>query len=211
MNKWRATRDVGGTWHFEEEPEITFEGFIITTITIIILFLLFAITLKVDEAQTERRKLSEQKEMEAKMAISASIWDLDIIESDAIYGNQTNHDSYGNAYAGEYREFCAWKTTRSTHEPFIIVDIDEKYEYKRFTGTIFTRPNQDEDLAITFKIFADGKCIFNSGEMHTTTKATNLNLDVTGVDKLKFIAFTNDYNAYCNPAVILVNAVLHAE
>lgn len=150
MTKWIAAQDAGGTWHFEEESEITFGGFIVTTITIIILFLLFAITLKVDAAQTERRKLAEQKEMEAKMATSASIWDLDIIESDAIYGNKTNYDSYGNAYTGEFREFCAWTYPDDVFEPCVIVDINEKYQYTRFSGTIFTRPHQDEGLGITF-------------------------------------------------------------
>ena len=215
MSKWIARKDTRGNWLVEEEHEITLEGVIITVLGIIggliLLLLLFAVLLGIDSLQTNRRKNAEQREHEAQMAISASIWDLDIVESDAIYGNKTMYDSDGNVYTGEFREFCAWSKSSDVHEPCVIVDINENYEYTRFTGTIFTRPEQDEDLAITFQIFADGKCIYNSGEMHTSTNAINLNLDVEGVNQLMFIATTEDYGKYCNPAVILVNAVLHAE
>jgi len=159
----------------------------------------------------ETRAEKEQAKIEAQIAESVSVWDLNITQSDAIYGSSTKYDSYGNAYSGEYREFCAWNYPGGdVFEPHVVVDINEKYEYKRFTGTIFTRPDQDENLTITFKIFADGKCIYDSGEMRTSTGAIDLNLDVTGVDKLTFKAYT-DFNDVTNPGVVLVNAFLHAE
>lgn len=174
--------------------------------------LAFFIGLRIFDAPSpeDTRTAKRDAQIEAQIAESVSIWELDIVESDAIYGSNTKYDSYGNAYSGEYREFCAWTYPGDTFEPRVIVDINEKYEYKRFTGTIFTRPSQDEDLTITFKIFADGKCIFDSGEMRASTRAIDLNLDVTDVDKLTFQAYT-DYNDATNPGVVLVNAFLHAE
>ena len=211
MKRWSARRDNSGTWHIEEESEVSGEALVFAFIGIVIVFLLFAISLPISIARQERLQEAKQKEMESRMAVSASIWDLDVIESDAIYGNKTKYDSYGNVYSGEFREFCAWNYPGGdVFEPRVIVDINEKYEYKRFTGTIFTRPDQNEDLTITFKIFADGKCIYDSGEMHTSTRAIDLNLNVSGVDKLTFEAYT-DYHDDTNPAVILVNAMLHAE
>lgn len=157
----------------------------------------------------EIREAKEQAELEEQIAQSVSVWDLEIIESEAIYGDNAQYDSYGNLYTGEYREFCAWNYSSNRNEPYVIVDVNEKYDYTRFTGTIFTRPSQDEELAIVFRIYADDKCIYDSGEMHASTKAIELDLDITGVDKLKFMAFSED-NDSTNPAVILENAMVHA-
>jgi hypothetical protein len=182
---------------------------IITLISLLAAFsCLFAFNVPTPE---DTRLEKQQAQAEALIAESVSVWELKTIETDAIYGNTTKYDSYGNAYSGEFREFCAWTYPGGdVFEPRVIVDIDEKYEYTRFTGTIFTRPDQDEDLTITFKIFADGKCIYDSGEMRTATRAINLNLDITGVDKLTFQAYT-DFNDATNPGVVLVNAFLHAK
>ena len=184
----------------------------ISIITLISLIAAFVCLLAFDVPKPEDTRLKKQQaQAEVLIAESVSVWELETIETDAIYGRTTKYDSYGNAYSGEYREFCAWNYPGGdVFAPRVIVDINEKYEYKRFTGTIFTRPEQDEGLTITFKIFADGKCIYDSGEMDTGTRAIDLNLNVSGVDKLTFEACT-DYNADTNPAVILVNAVLHAE
>lgn len=211
MSKWTARQKSNGDWEIEEAPEITPEGIVIGVISIIICFIIFAGLLITNNFMTDVREKTAQKKHEAQMAISASIWDLDVIESDAIYGSNTKYDSDGNAYSGEFREFCAWSYPGEVFEPHIIVDVNEKNEYKRFTGTIFTRPEQKEKLSITFKIYADGKCIYDSGKMHASTKAIDINLDIEGVNQLKFVASTADNDSYCNPAVILVNATVHAE
>lgn len=184
----------------------------ISIVTLIILLAVFACLFAFDVPTPEDARLKKQQaQAEALIAESVSVWELETIETDAIYGSTTKYDSYGNAYSGEFREFCAWNYPGGdVFEPRVIVDINEKYEYTRFTGTIFTRPDQDEELTIIFKIFADGKCVYDSGEMRTSTRAIDLNLDVTGVDKLTFQAYT-DFNDATNPGVILVNAFLHAE
>lgn len=183
----------------------------VSIVTIVLLLAFFAGLLIVDAPSPEEtREAMREAEFEAQLAESVSLWKLDIVESDAIYGIDTKYDSYGNAYYGEYREFCAWKYPSRTFEPCVIVDINEKYEYTRFTGTIFTRPDQDDSLAITFQIFADDTCIYDSGELHASTPAIDLDLDVDGVDQLKFLAFTDSHDS-TNPAVILANAVLHAD
>lgn len=184
----------------------------ISIVTLISLLAVFACLLAFDVPTPEDTRLKKQQtQAEALIAESISVWELETIETDAIYGRTTKYDSYGNAYSGEFREFCAWNYPGGdVFAPRVIVDINEKYEYKRFTCTIFTRPDQDEKLTITFKIFADGKCIYNSGEMRTSNRAIDLNLDVTGVDKLTFQAYT-DYHDATNPGVVLVNAFLHAE
>ena len=182
----------------------------IVTLSVLVLACVSLYAFDVPMPENIRAK-KEKAQAEAQMAASCSIWDLSIVESNAIYGSSTKYDSLGNAYTGEYREFCAWNTPNERYEPCVIVDLNEKYDYTRFSGTIFTRPNQSEDLAITFTIYADEKCIYNSGEMRTSTKPIQLNLNITGVDKLKFVASTNDYDGWCNPAVILENATVFAE
>lgn len=182
----------------------------IVTLSVLVLACVSLYAFDVPMPENIRAK-KEKAQAEAQMAASCSIWDLSIVESNAIYGSSTKYDSLGNAYTGEYREFCAWNTPNERYEPCVIVDVNEKYDYTRFSGTIFTRPNQSEDLAITFAIYADEKCIYNSGEMRTSTKPIQLILNITGVDKLKFVASTNGYNSYCNPAVILENAMVFAE
>ena len=157
----------------------------------------------------EVREKKEQAEIEKQIAESVSIWELDIVESDAIRGDNAKYDSHGNLYKGEYREFCAWNYPSNRFEPHVIVDVNEKYDYTRFTGTIFTRPKQKEGLTIVFEIYADDRCIYSSGDMDASTEAIELDLDISGVDKLKFVAFTDDH-ASTNPAVILENAMVHA-
>ena len=75
----------------------------------------------------ETRAEKEQAKIEAQIAESVSVWDLNITQSDAIYGSSTKYDSYGNAYSGEYREFCAWNYPGGdVFEPHVVVDINEK-------------------------------------------------------------------------------------
>lgn len=217
MSKWKFRQDRFGNWHAEEEHEVTLEAAVVTVLSIVgVLFaflLLLAVLLGVRNFRIEIREDKEQRAHEAQMKVSVSVWDLDIIESTAINGSTAKHDSYGNAYSGEFREFCAWNSPYDANDVFvprITVDINEKYEYTRFTGTIFTRPKQNDDLTITFKVFADGKCIYDSGKMDTSTRAIDLDLNVAGVDKLTFEAYS-DHFASTNPAVILANATLHAK
>lgn len=212
MSKWNVTSKGNGNFVVEEASEIEDPVDILKAIGIaLVLIVVFGPIILfrawISDTIAEKRSAREAAQMDAQMAIETSVWKLDVVDSRAIYGQENRADSYGNIYSGEYREFCSW----DGYESYAVVNISEKHQYKRLTGVIFTRPEQAEDLSITFRIFADGKCIYNSGEMHTSTKAIQLNINVSGAKQLRFVASTSDYSGSTNPAVILENAVLHAE
>lgn len=211
MSKWNITSKGNGSFEVEEISEIGpldfLKGLLIILVLIMILGPIILFHSWVSNTIEEKRSAREAARIDAQMAIETSVWNLDIIDSQAIYGQEDRTDSYGNTYSGEYREFCSW----DGYESYTVVNISERHQYKRLTGVIFTRPEQAEDLSITFRIFADGKCIYDSGEMHRSTKAIQFDVDISGTKQLRFLASSSDFSETTNPAIILENAVLHAE
>lgn len=210
MSKWRIREDWTGAWVVEEQAEIDifdpgFWKFLGIFICVCLGFLIaISIMLGVSSARMDRQEAKEKARIEAQRKIEASIYDVSSEERDGvIWGEARKEDYYGNEYSGEMREFCSWDN-KEMATTFIL-----KNDYKRFTGVIFTRPDQKEELTINFKIYGDGKCLYDSGDLRSTTPAIHLNLDITGVETLRFTAVSSGHEVV-NAGVILMDAMVHA-
>ena len=212
---------LDGNWHVSPEPSgYTFieviiavlrflaKPFLVITVLVLLFGLIVSLVVSVQNSKLSLLWTSDKPEAEqsqVSLIENISVWDLDIAEDTAIYGSNWKEDSYGNQYSGEFREYCSWPG----HEPYTVINLSRQDDFKRLTGTIFTRPTQEESLRITFKIYADGKCVFDSGEMHTSTRAIQISIPISGVKQLRFVASSPDEGSGENAAVIFENALVH--
>jgi hypothetical protein len=208
MSKWSITETWDGNFMVEEVSSVGPFGYIIGALIVAAMIAvvgpIFLITHGINNAIDEREEARALARIEAERKIEASIYDVSSEEKDGvIWGKARKEDYYGNEYSGEMREFCSWDNKE------MATTFNLENDYKRFTGVIFTRPDQKEELTINFKIYGDGKCLYDSGDLRSTTPAIHLNLDITGVETLRFTAVSSGHEVV-NAGVILMDAMVHA-
>jgi len=93
-------------------------------------------------------------------------------------------DFYGKIIRFKDKEYRKGITTHPPKEGEAIGICPLNKKYRKFQSYIFV--NSDKG-SVTFRVEADGNEIFNSGEMTGNSNPLFIDVDVTGVDKLKMI------------------------
>ena len=118
-------------------------------------------------------------------------------------------DSYGKEYKAPYFDLCSYGKNGSYNAVQAYTDLVTDGKYMYLEGTYFCRQNQNETHTITFQIYADGKLVYDSGEISRSTKATYFKVCIDNADIVRVTSFSNDYSSKKNPGVILAEAVVY--
>ena len=132
----------------------------------------------------------------------------DVLDNISRKGSVT--DSYGNKYDAPYIDLCSYGAHGSYDAVRAYTDFVTDGKYMYLEGTYFCRAEQSEDFTITFQIYADGKLIYDSGEISRQTKAIHFKVTIDNADIVRVMSFSDDYTMMrTNPGVILVNAIVY--
>lgn len=215
MSHWKARQKSNGNWEISEEPDFPDLSTILVAlaamfgvfICFVLLFKLMAFT---DNSASKEIEAKKQAEIDAQMAVEASIWDLGIEDYNhmvSTYGEKRYaYDGQDNKYADKFEYIFA----NGNEEGYFVIDVNDRHTYTRFTTTIFALTEKDEK--VIFRIYADGSCIYDSGIIDSSTPAKDISLNITGVDKLKFSAVNANSDPSWNyPKVYLIGSKVYAE
>lgn len=116
-------------------------------------------------------------------------------------------DSLGNTYESSYFELCSYKDAYAKTEAY--TDIATNGEYMYLEGTIFCRQGQNPDFTISFRVYADGELVYDSGDMKRDTPPKQFKVCINNAKVVRIQSSSNDFTLMeTNPGIILVNARL---
>lgn len=113
----------------------------------------------------------------------------------------------GSECEAPYFDLCSYGNdgVRERTQAYTDLATDGKYMY--LEGTYFCRQKQHEDYRISFQVFADGKLVYDSGEISKSTEATHFQVAINYADVVRITSISDDYTLMGkNPGVILVDA-----
>ena len=84
--------------------------------------------------------------------------------------------------------------------------LNEKYEYLQFSYFIQQAGTDYSD--VTFKVFADDVCIYDSDTVNASNETTYVDLDVSGCSVLKLECIVNNRIFWNKPSAVIVQPVL---
>ena len=130
------------------------------------------------------------KEVEAKQPISIT----ELLAVNTGYWEEWNSgnptDPFGNDYSGacNYVVFVGYDLLSKNLDHYAEYRLYGKYTM--LTGTIATHIDSPENKINRLQIFADDKLVYNSPNLGRKTDAIDFSIDVSGVEYVKIVVFT---------------------
>lgn len=114
-------------------------------------------------------------------------------------------DPYGNIYETSYFDLCSYQDGSRKVEAYTDLQADGKFMY--LEGTIFCRQRQNALYRISFKIYADGVLVYDSGLMSKDSEPKYFKVCINNAQVIRIQSSSSDYSLmHTNPGIILVNA-----
>lgn len=134
-----------------------------------------------DHVDWANTKLISTKE---EVQTEKSLLDLDWTKATIGWGNiQKNKSIDGNAITFDGKTYARGIGTHSNSE--IVYNLNG--EYKRFKSSVGVDAETGVNGSVSFKIYGDGRVLFDSGVIKGRDKAQNIDVDITGVNELKLV------------------------
>ncbi len=116
----------------------------------------------------------------------------------------SEQDSLGNIYTS-YFDLCSYEDNYGKTESYS--DFATNGEYMYLEGTIFCRRGQNPEYKISFRVYADGELVYDSGEMSRDTPPKQFKVCINQAQVVRIQSSSSDYTLMeVNPGIILVNA-----
>ena len=181
---------------------------------IFVIFLACAILLQGVIAGT---KAYLRKEQEKEMLLrEIDLEKLEIIDGeDFIDINEWNtplaEDYFGNQYESSY---YVLSVTNNSDLYWVQGELIEEYadiatngEYMYLSGTVFCNARQHPDHKMSFKVYADGVLVYDSGEMSRDTEPKHIKVCINNAQVIRIQSTSHNYPLTDrSPSIILVNA-----
>lgn len=211
--RWIIEDQGNGTYELKEkssfDPVAILQGSLVYGLVFIIIAALGALFYYVSESADKKAELmANQFEEKFVLPAKAPIHKLEISDSIHAYvssNGKTYKDASGDEYNGPYIEFSLVDSSS-----YLSVDVSE-YDYTRFTGTIVPCKSNRYDEDVTIRIYADDRCIYDSGRMNSSSQAKSIELDISGADILRFEALLDGQYYSSFETIVIVDPMMYAK